>query len=90
VDQKTKTELLIFLTPHVAMQPDELQPMSKAEQSGTKLIQGAVEEGSFQEQMRGMQLGAASQPAKSESTSNPTTDRTTTIIDSGGQHESGP
>jgi general secretion pathway protein D len=55
---KTKTELLIFLTPHVAQQPELLKGMSQDELKGTKLTPGAVEPGIFDEQIRGMQRGA--------------------------------
>ncbi|HEY8669151.1 MAG TPA: type II secretion system secretin GspD [Tepidisphaeraceae bacterium] len=54
---KTKTELLIFLTPHVALQPDVLKPMSEEEKKGTKLTPNAVEPGAFDEHMRGMERG---------------------------------
>src|SRR5437588_11437091 len=54
---KTKTELLIFLTPHVAKEPEHLKGMSRDELNGTKLTPGAVEPGVFQEHMRGMQRG---------------------------------
>jgi general secretion pathway protein D len=55
---KTKTELLIFLTPHVAQQPDELSPMSRDELKGTRLAPGAVEPGMFDDHLKGMQRGA--------------------------------
>ena len=54
---KTKTELLIFLTPHVAQQPDTLSPMSEDEQKGTRLTPQAVQPGMFQEHMEGMRRG---------------------------------
>jgi general secretion pathway protein D len=62
---KTKTELLIFLTPHVALQPDLLKSMSNDEMHGLKLTPNAVEPGIFQEHLRGLQRGgaAASQPS---------------------------
>ena len=56
---KTKTELLIFLTPHVAMNPDALRPMSGEEMRGTKLTPHAVEPGMFQDHLKGMQRGEA-------------------------------
>jgi general secretion pathway protein D len=59
-DSKTKTELLIFLTPHVAMQPDLLKPMSDSEVKGLRLVPSAVAPGVFQEHMEGMQRGGAS------------------------------
>ncbi|MDB5303358.1 MAG: gspD 1 [Phycisphaerales bacterium] len=58
---KSKTELLIFLTPHVAQQPGALKPMSDDEMRGTKLTPHAVEPGTFDEQMRGMRRGASPQ-----------------------------
>jgi len=48
---KTKTELLIFLTPHVAQRPEALQPMSEDERNNTKLTPGAVAPGTFQDHM---------------------------------------
>ena len=59
---KAKTELLIFLTPHVAKVPADLQSMSANEQAGTKLTPKAVEPGAFQEHMKGMEQGATSRP----------------------------
>ncbi|HZL34731.1 MAG TPA: secretin N-terminal domain-containing protein, partial [Tepidisphaeraceae bacterium] len=44
---KTKTELLIFLTPHVAQQPDFLKDMAADEMRGTKLTPNAVSPGMF-------------------------------------------
>ncbi len=64
---KTKTELLIFLTPHVAQQPEALNGMSHQEMNHTKLTPDAVEPGTFQEHMMGMQRGQTpqTQPATS-------------------------
>jgi general secretion pathway protein D len=56
--KKTKTELLIFLTPHVAQRPDMLQNMSKQEIEGSKLVPGAVDANAFQEHKDGLQRGA--------------------------------
>ena len=56
---KTKTELLFFITPHVAQSPDNLQSMSQDEMKGTKLTPRAVQPGVYGEQMRGMQLGGS-------------------------------
>jgi type II secretory pathway component GspD/PulD (secretin) len=53
----TKTELLIFLTPHVALMPDALNPMSQDELQGTKLTPNAVAPGRFEEHMQGMRRG---------------------------------
>ena len=57
VVSKTKTELLIFLTPHVAQQPETLKPMSDDEMKGTRLTPRAVGPGTFDEHMRGMNRG---------------------------------
>jgi general secretion pathway protein D len=55
---KTKTELLIFLTPHVAEGPGALDMMTDDELGGTKLAPNAVEPGMFQEHLNGMGRGA--------------------------------
>ena len=61
---KTKTELLLFLTPHVAMSPDRLQGMSNDEVRGLQLTPNAVQPGTFQYHMDGMRRGgSATQPA---------------------------
>ena len=57
--QKVKTELMIFLTPHVAPEPDQLKPMSEDEMKDKKLTPNAVAPGTFQEHMRGMERGQA-------------------------------
>jgi len=54
---KTKTELLIFLTPHVALQPGLLQSMSEKEKGTLKLTPNAVDPGVYQEHMNGMRTG---------------------------------
>ena len=54
---KVKTELLIFLTPHVAADPDQLQDMTDQEMEGLKLAPDGVEKGAFQEHLRGMERG---------------------------------
>lgn len=59
---KTKTELLIFLTPHVAAEPADLETMSKDEQQGMRLVPNAVEPGAFQEHMEGLRRGDAKAP----------------------------
>ncbi len=56
---KTKTELLIFLTPHVAERPEVLKQMSEDELNGSKLVPNAVYPGAFQEHLKGMQRGGA-------------------------------
>ena len=57
IEEKTKTELLIFLTPHVAQEPGLLKEMTGEEHSGSKLAPNAVEPGAFDEHMRGMRRG---------------------------------
>jgi general secretion pathway protein D len=54
---KTKTELLIFLTPHVAQQPETLAPMTTDEMNGTKLTPSAVAPGVFDDHIKGMHRG---------------------------------
>jgi len=60
---KSKTELLLFLTPHVASEPGMLKAMSDDEIKGTKLTPQAVSPGTFDEHMRGLQRGAVTQPS---------------------------
>jgi general secretion pathway protein D len=61
---KTKTELLIFMTPHVAAAPERLMPMATDEMKGVHLTPAAVQPGMFQEHMKGLQLGGTTtQPA---------------------------
>jgi len=67
VQDKTKTELLIFLTPHVAKVPDDLKGMSANELENSKVIRGAVEPGAFDDHMKGMRQGAtAPSPGKQQ------------------------
>jgi general secretion pathway protein D len=63
---KIKTELLIFLTPHVARVPDDLKSMSESEKAGTKAVRDAVEPGMFDEHMKGMERGATTRPEGAE------------------------
>jgi general secretion pathway protein D len=57
--ENTKTELLFFLTPHVASRPELLDGMAKDEIKGTKLTPNAVAPGTFQEHMEGLRRGGA-------------------------------
>jgi general secretion pathway protein D len=66
VTMKTKTELLIFLTPHLAKEPGELKEMTESELGGAKAVPDAVEKGAFQEHLKGMQRGAASRPSNED------------------------
>jgi general secretion pathway protein D len=63
-DDKTKTELLIFLTPHVAMEASALKAMSKDEMGGAKILPDAVAPHAFEEQLKGMQRGATTAPSE--------------------------
>lgn len=56
-ETKSKTELLIFLTPHVARRPDQLEAMGKSEVASTKLIESAVGPGIFDEHQAGLRVG---------------------------------
>ena len=58
VTTKSKTELLIFMTPHVAEEAVLLQEMSKDEQDGTVILRGAIGPGAFDRHLEGMQRGA--------------------------------
>jgi type II secretion system protein D len=88
---KTKTELLIFLTPHVAQRADALEPMSKDDQKSMRLTPRAVEPGTFEEQMRGMERGHVPQtqptqpasPVNSIDLSEPPDKRPTRPVDLG-------
>jgi type II secretory pathway component GspD/PulD (secretin) len=51
-----KTELLIFLTPHVAPEPGELLGMSREEMTGVEQMPDAIQPGVFDEFMDGLRL----------------------------------
>ncbi|HYG76468.1 MAG TPA: type II secretion system secretin GspD [Planctomycetota bacterium] len=51
---KAKTELLIFLTPHVAQDPSKLKEMSLEEEERLRLVPKAVRPGAYLEQKEGM------------------------------------
>ncbi|MCG8510998.1 MAG: type II secretion system secretin GspD, partial [Rhodospirillales bacterium] len=53
--QKSKTELLFFLTPHVAEDWDELDKISNIEKKGSDLTPDAIEEGVYDRQLRMME-----------------------------------
>jgi general secretion pathway protein D len=55
---KSKTELLIFLTPHVAADPNALEQMSEKELEGAKLVPGAVRRGVFDQHREGLRRGS--------------------------------
>ncbi|MCE5280110.1 MAG: type II secretion system secretin GspD [Planctomycetaceae bacterium] len=54
IERKSKTELLIFLTPHVAQQTQDLDAITDTEIKNTKILPNAVQGGAFQDHMRGM------------------------------------
>lgn len=54
VTESTKTELLIFLTPHVAEMASELESMSESEKEAIQAVPGAVREGTFDRHLEGM------------------------------------
>ncbi len=71
-----KTELLIFLTPHVATDPDHLEQMREQEMDGTKLVPNAVDRNAFDQHMRGLErgdVGALSQEPRDEMIGPPAT-----------------
>lgn len=68
VKNKAKTELLIFLTPHVADSPEQIPGMSKEEVDATKLLPKAIGPGVYDEHRQGMQRG---DPAATRPSSNP-------------------
>ena len=55
---KNKTELLIFLTPHVAQTPQRLEKMSDDERGGNEIVPKAVKPGMFQHYLQGMRRGS--------------------------------
>jgi len=57
-EEKSKTELLIFLTPHVAREPAALQALSDNERARSKGLSNAVAPRAFDEHMEGMQSGS--------------------------------
>ena len=64
IEIKAKHELLIFLTPHVAMALDFLQKMSEDEEQTLKLVPTAIQPGTWDQQMKGMNAGGTTtQPA---------------------------
>ena len=69
----TKTELLIFLTPHVASDPDRLDEMADDMLDGTQLVPNAVRRGAFPEAMREQQRGGTTGDAPA-ATPNPQPD----------------
>jgi general secretion pathway protein D len=56
-DDTEKTELLIFLTPHVAREASELEGISQQEMSGARQMDEAVGPGVFERHLEGLRLG---------------------------------
>jgi general secretion pathway protein D len=52
---KTKTELLIFLTPHVAARPDDVPGLSQQDVDRTKLVPNAVQPGTYEQHREGLE-----------------------------------
>lgn len=66
INKVNKTELLIFLTPHVASDPNRLQTMTEDEKKGPVLVPKAVAPGVYEEHIRGLERGgvhSTTQPA---------------------------
>ena len=66
---RSKTELLIFLTPHIATDSDQLTKMGEDEVKSTKLLPGAVGPGIYDEQRHGLDVGeppASTKPKQTE------------------------
>ncbi len=61
IKEKSKTELLIFLTPHVAMEPEDLTPLYETEKARSNLGTDEKSAEIFQRHMTGMQ-GPESDP----------------------------
>ncbi|HEX2971937.1 MAG TPA: type II secretion system secretin GspD [Tepidisphaeraceae bacterium] len=61
---KSKTELLIFLTPHVAQNNKELGDVSQGAEDGIKVVPQAVEPGTFEDHMKALRHRGTTQPAE--------------------------
>jgi len=59
VKETSKTELLIFLTPHVAAEAVALKAMSEDEMAGTRIVPDAVGPGAYEEHLEGLRRGGA-------------------------------
>jgi type II secretory pathway component GspD/PulD (secretin) len=57
-NKTSKTELLFFLTPHVAENSKELAMISSEEEDGLTIVKDSVGPGKFDEQMKGMKRGS--------------------------------
>lgn len=63
---KSKTELLIFLTPHVAAEPDMLKGITQQEVEHTTLLPGAIGPGHYEKHREGLQRGSPPPPGTGE------------------------
>ena len=63
IKSKAKTELLIFLTPHVAALPEQLQGMTEQEKAHSKEFNKPENKRTLEEQLEGMKAGATILPA---------------------------
>jgi general secretion pathway protein D len=63
---KSKTELLFFLTPHAALEPETLNKISSQEKQALKLTPKAVGPGAFKEHMRGLERGGEVVPLEEQ------------------------
>ena len=84
INTKRKTELLIFLTPHVASRPDMLESMSDEEVGTTKLVPNAVEPGAFQQHQAGMNAGFREIPLTTQP-AEPTPEQVEELLRGGGR-----
>ena len=65
---KTKTELLIFLTPHVAARPEQLSPITQDLEKELKLTPHAIGPGVYQSHLRAMRgSGPQTEPTSTPS-----------------------
>lgn len=62
-ESKVKTELLIFLTPHVATLPDVLRKRSQQELDGSTALESAISPGAMQDHLNQMAPPDGSEPA---------------------------
>ncbi len=62
IKEKSKTELLIFLTPHVAQEPAELTPISEAERARSNLSTDSEAAEIFQKHLDAMRNDANQVP----------------------------
>jgi general secretion pathway protein D len=63
---KGKTELLIFLTPHVAASQERLKEISQGEKEGAQYLPNAVEKGKYQDHLDAMDRNKPKPPAPTE------------------------